>query len=95
MAIPRENINGKNCVRFYCEVEHGKPSLDDVVATIHKVFHPFTFSWEEINWFTIYTVSQRIASAFDVKERIFLVGDAAHIHSPKGSFSYAPTLWLY
>jgi phenol 2-monooxygenase len=87
MVIPREEIDGKNCVRFYCEVENARPSLEDVVATIHKVFDPFHFSWEEINWFTIYTVNQRIASAFDVKQRIFLVGDAAHIHSPKGHLS--------
>ncbi|KAJ6592375.1 FAD binding domain-containing protein [Mycena capillaripes] len=85
MIIPREDINGKNCMRFYCEVDPGRtPSLKDVVATVHNVFHPYKFSWDEINWFTIYTVAQRIASSFHVKERIFLAGDAAQIHSPKG-----------
>ncbi|KAJ7656454.1 FAD binding domain-containing protein [Mycena polygramma] len=93
MIIPREDINGKNCIRFYCEVERGgTPSLDDVVATVHKVFQPYTFSWDEINWFTIYTVGQRIASSFDVKQRIFLAGDAAHLHSPKGGLGMNTSL---
>ncbi|KAF7362811.1 Phenol 2-monooxygenase [Mycena venus] len=93
MIIPREDINGKNCIRFYCEVDRGRtPSLDDVVGTVHKVFHPYTFSWDDINWFTIYTVGQRIASAFDVKERIFLAGDAAHLHSPKGALGMNTSL---
>ncbi|KAJ7263605.1 FAD binding domain-containing protein [Mycena haematopus] len=93
MTIPRENINGKNCIRFYCEVDRGRtPSLEDVVATVHKVFHPYKFSWDEINWFTVYTVGQRIASSFDVKGRIFLAGDAAHIHSPKGGLGMNTSL---
>ncbi|KAJ7910254.1 FAD binding domain-containing protein [Mycena leptocephala] len=93
MIIPREEINGKNCIRFYCEVDRGRtPSLEDVVATVHKVFHPYAFSWDEINWFTIYTVGQRIASSFDVKHRIFLAGDAAHLHSPKGALGMNTSL---
>ncbi|KAJ7175053.1 FAD binding domain-containing protein [Mycena crocata] len=87
MIIPREEIHGRNCLRIYCEVDReGTSSLEDVVATIHQVFHPFTFTWDDINWFTIYTVGQRIASSFDYKQRIFLAGDAAHLHSPKGIF---------
>ncbi|KAJ7090636.1 FAD binding domain-containing protein [Mycena epipterygia] len=93
MVIPRENIHGKNCLRFYCEVERGRPpALEDVVATIHKVFAPFKFTWDSINWFTIYTVGQRITSAFDVKQRIFLTGDAAHLHSPKGALGMNTSL---
>ncbi|KAF8142983.1 FAD binding domain-containing protein [Mycena galopus ATCC 62051] len=93
MIIPREEINGKQCLRFYCEIDRGRtPSLEDVIATIHKVFHPYTFSWDEINWFTVYTVAQRIASAFDVKQRIFLAGDAAHLHSPKGALGMNTSL---
>ncbi|KAJ7814523.1 FAD-binding monooxygenase [Mycena olivaceomarginata] len=93
MIIPREDIDGKNCIRFYCEVDSElKPSLEDVVATVHKVFQPYTFTWDEINWFTIYTVGQRIASSFDVKDKIFLAGDAAHLHSPKGALGMNTSL---
>lgn len=93
MIIPREDINGMNCMRFYCELERDKePSLEDVVATVHKVFSPYKFSWEAVNWFTIYTVAQRIASKFDVSDRIFLAGDAAHLHSPKGGLGMNTSL---
>jgi phenol 2-monooxygenase len=90
MIIPREDIDGKFCIRFYCKVDsERKPSLEDVVAMVHKVFQPYMFTWDEINWFTIYTVGQRIASSFDVKDKIFLAGDAAHLHSPKGLSLFA------
>ncbi|KAJ7488296.1 FAD binding domain-containing protein [Mycena latifolia] len=93
MIIPREEINGMNCMRFYCELDRGKvPSLEDVVATVHKVFAPYKFTWEAINWFTIYTVAQRIASKFDASEKIFLAGDAAHLHSPKGGLGMNTSL---
>jgi len=36
-----------------------------------------------VNWFSTYHVHHRVASAFRVG-RVFLLGDAAHIHSPVG-----------
>jgi 2-polyprenyl-6-methoxyphenol hydroxylase-like FAD-dependent oxidoreductase len=39
---------------------------------------------EEVNWFSTYHVHHRVAKQFRV-ERIFLAGDAAHIHSPLGA----------
>lgn len=38
---------------------------------------------DKVNWFTTYRVHDRVAEAFR-KGRAFLVGDAAHIHSPVG-----------
>jgi hypothetical protein len=37
----------------------------------------------QVNWFSTYRVHHRVASAFRVR-RVFLLGDAAHIHSPVG-----------
>jgi 2-polyprenyl-6-methoxyphenol hydroxylase-like FAD-dependent oxidoreductase len=37
----------------------------------------------KVNWFTTYQVHHRVASHFR-KKRAFLLGDAAHIHSPVG-----------
>jgi phenol 2-monooxygenase len=36
-----------------------------------------------IEWWTIYVIGQRVASRFSAKERVFIVGDACHTHSPK------------
>jgi 2-polyprenyl-6-methoxyphenol hydroxylase-like FAD-dependent oxidoreductase len=38
---------------------------------------------QKVNWFSTYRVHHRVASAFR-KDRIFLLGDAAHLHSPVG-----------
>jgi 2-polyprenyl-6-methoxyphenol hydroxylase-like FAD-dependent oxidoreductase len=38
---------------------------------------------EQVNWFSTYHVHHRVASRFRVG-RVFLVGDAAHVHSPVG-----------
>lgn len=42
---------------------------------------PFTVEFEHVDWWTIYTVGQRIAKCFSVDGRFFLVGDACHTHS--------------
>lgn len=39
---------------------------------------------EQVNWFSIYHVHHRVASHFRVG-RVFLAGDAGHIHSPAGA----------
>src|SRR4029077_8799839 len=36
-----------------------------------------------VNWFSTYHVHHRVADHFR-KDRVFLLGDAAHIHSPVG-----------
>ena len=38
---------------------------------------------ERVNWFSTYRVHHRVADRFG-KGRVFLLGDAAHIHSPVG-----------
>src|SRR4029078_2087627 len=38
---------------------------------------------ERLNWFSTYRVHHRVATSF-ARGRVFLLGDAAHIHSPVG-----------
>ncbi len=38
---------------------------------------------EKVNWFSSYRVHHRVASRFR-RNNVFLLGDAAHIHSPVG-----------
>jgi len=89
MLLPRESVRDKECIRLYCPAPKNlgpnhEANIEDVIDMIHDALRPYTITWEEINWFTIYRVGQRIASKFDVKQKIFLAGDASHIHSPKG-----------
>ncbi|KAF2263675.1 3-propionate hydroxylase [Lojkania enalia] len=42
---------------------------------------PFSLSFQQVDWWTIYVVGQRIARSFFVKDCVFLAGDACHTHS--------------
>lgn len=42
---------------------------------------PFDLEFECVDWWTIYSVGQRIAENFFVKDCVFLAGDACHTHS--------------
>lgn len=50
----------------------GHDALDSLGLTVSRV-----------NWFSTYRVHHRVADAFQ-RGRVFLLGDAAHIHSPAG-----------
>ena len=43
----------------------------------------YGLTWTDSTWFATYRVHHRVASAFRVG-RVFLAGDAAHVHSPVG-----------
>ncbi|KAE8155322.1 FAD binding domain-containing protein [Aspergillus avenaceus] len=55
-------------------------TLEDVAPNISKAVD---VQIEKVNWFSTYRVHHRVAESFR-KGRAFLVGDAAHIHSPVG-----------
>jgi 2-polyprenyl-6-methoxyphenol hydroxylase-like FAD-dependent oxidoreductase len=54
--------------------------FDDVSS--HAIDH-LKVRIEKVNWFSTYHVHHRVADHF-ARGRIFLLGDAAHIHSPAG-----------
>jgi 2-polyprenyl-6-methoxyphenol hydroxylase-like FAD-dependent oxidoreductase len=49
----------------------------------HTAVERMGITVERVNWFSTYRVHHRVASHFQ-KGRAFLLGDAAHIHSPVG-----------
>ena len=59
---------------------HRALAWDDVSKRIVERMH---VSVSRVNWFSTYHVHHRVASRFG-KGRAFLLGDAAHIHSPVG-----------
>ncbi len=58
-----------------------KITFDDVMPSILR---NTLLKIKALNWFSTYHVHHRVAQQFR-KERVFLVGDAAHIHSPAGA----------
>lgn len=55
-------------------------TFEDVLPDIKKTSK---IEVKNLNWFSLYRTHHRVASSFR-KNRAFLVGDAAHIHSPVG-----------
>src|SRR5581483_6850817 len=64
------------------EAAHGRDQFgwNDVSKT---VIESMRISVERVNWFSTYRVHHRVADHFR-QGRAFLLGDAAHIHSPVG-----------
>ncbi|HEV7387418.1 MAG TPA: FAD-dependent monooxygenase, partial [Gemmatimonadaceae bacterium] len=60
--------------------EHGALTFDDVKG---KAMEHLRLNVEAVNWFSTYRVHHRVALRFRDR-RAFLLGDAAHIHSPVG-----------
>ena len=59
---------------------HGSLTFDDVKS---KAIEHLRLNIKEVNWFSTYRVHHRVALRFHDR-RAFLLGDAAHIHSPVG-----------
>src|SRR2546423_10233236 len=60
--------------------DHGTLTFDDVRG---KAFEHLKLNVGKVNWFSTYRVHHRVALRFRDR-RAFLLGDAAHIHSPVG-----------
>ena len=97
LIIPRE---GGYLVRLYVEMEKlGEEervadrgiTVDKLIATARRIFHPFTLDVKEVAWWWVYEIGQRICDKYDDVSaeasaklpRVFIAGDACHTHSPK------------
>ena len=56
-------------------------SREDVIREAQKALQPFTLEFKTVDWWTVYSVGQRLASDYRKNHRVFLAGDAAHTHS--------------
>ena len=67
-------------VRDGRRAQHDEPVWNDVSQ---RVIEWMRIDVERVNWFSTYRVHHRVADRFR-EGRAFLLGDAAHIHSPVG-----------
>ncbi|KPM44200.1 Phenol 2-monooxygenase [Neonectria ditissima] len=90
MIIPREN----KLVRLYIQLKEVTPdasgradrskiSPDLIFKAAQNIISPYTLNYEYCDWWTAYQIGQRVGTAFDAHDRVFLAGDAVHTHSPK------------
>jgi 2-polyprenyl-6-methoxyphenol hydroxylase-like FAD-dependent oxidoreductase len=78
--IPREG----EIDRFYVRMDTKDFTIDEAIAKINRAMQPHTLSFKEIVWFSQFAVKESVAENFFVHDRVFLVGDACHVHSVNG-----------
>jgi 2-polyprenyl-6-methoxyphenol hydroxylase-like FAD-dependent oxidoreductase len=59
-------------------------TVEKFESLVSECIAPAKFKVLEHTWLTCYGINERRAPAFQHQGRIFLVGDAAHVHSPAG-----------
>lgn len=84
ILIPRE---GDQLVRFYVEMPPSPSSepwtLDHLKQRVSRILQPYCIEVVETDWWSTYSIGQRLADHFHSSMRVFLTGDACHTHSPK------------
>jgi 2-polyprenyl-6-methoxyphenol hydroxylase-like FAD-dependent oxidoreductase len=78
--IPREG----EIDRFYVRMDVKNFSVQEAIAKINHALRPHTLTFKKIVWFSQFSVKESVAEKFSVQDRIFLAGDACHIHSVNG-----------
>ena len=78
--IPREG----DIDRFYIRMDTKDFSVEDAINKINRALQPHTLRFKKIVWFSQFSVKESVAEKFIIEDRIFLAGDACHIHSVNG-----------
>jgi 2-polyprenyl-6-methoxyphenol hydroxylase-like FAD-dependent oxidoreductase len=78
-------MKGKGRARLVGAVRQEIPNDSDLTwdDVRSRIIQHLKMELVEVKWFSTYRVHHRVAAAFQ-KQRVFLLGDAAHIHSPFG-----------
>jgi 2-polyprenyl-6-methoxyphenol hydroxylase-like FAD-dependent oxidoreductase len=63
------------------DAETTQVDFEDIRAEVERLVE---VKVDQVNWFSTYRVSHRVAGHF-CKDRAFLLGDAGHVHSPAGA----------
>ncbi len=98
LVIPRE---GGYLVRLYIELDRldederaadRNITIEQLIAAAQRILSPYTLQVEEVAWWSVYEIGQRLTEKFDdvpservdiQLPRVFIAGDACHTHSPK------------
>ncbi len=78
--IPRE----RDIDRFYVRMDVKDFTMEDAVEKINRAMRPHTIRFKRVEWFSQFTVKESVAKNYFLGDSVFLVGDAAHIHSVNG-----------
>jgi 2-polyprenyl-6-methoxyphenol hydroxylase-like FAD-dependent oxidoreductase len=79
-------MRGDGHVRLVGTIQQGARKENDITFNdvAHDVIRRMKITVRKVDWFSTYRVHHRVAERFS-EGRAFLLGDAAHIHSPVGA----------
>lgn len=68
---------------FTAERQKGYPEFSEEAAVAEAIasVKPFALRFTQVDWYTVYSVGQRVAREFFTRGCVFLAGDACHTHS--------------
>lgn len=78
--IPREG----DIDRFYVRMDTKDFELEHALAKINAAMKPHSLRFKEMVWHSKFSVKESVAERFSIQGRVFLAGDACHIHSVNG-----------
>ncbi|KAG0241909.1 FAD binding domain-containing protein [Mortierella sp. GBAus27b] len=76
--------NGLITPEEHARIKSEDLTLEKFQAMLDKAAHPVKMQLLDCQWLTYYRVNERLAERYTHEGRIFLSGDAAHVHSPAG-----------
>lgn len=78
--IPREG----DIDRFYIRMDTHDFTFEQALERIQIAIKPHHLSFDKVVWFSQFSVKESVAANYAVSNRVFLAGDACHIHSVNG-----------
>lgn len=78
--IPREG----DIDRFYVRMDNTEFTLEEALEKINRAMMPHTVRLKEIEWYSRFSVKEAVAEKFSEQDRVFIAGDACHVHSVNG-----------
>lgn len=78
--IPREG----DLDRFYVRMDIKDFTAEQAIAKINRAIFPHTLRFKELVWFSQFSVKESVAEHYSIADKVFLAGDACHIHSVNG-----------
>lgn len=78
--IPREG----DLDRFYVRMDTHEFTFEEAVERIKVAVQPHRLDFEKVVWFSQFSVKESVAANYSVDGKVFLAGDACHVHSVNG-----------
>ncbi|KAJ6142979.1 phenol 2-monooxygenase [Penicillium samsonianum] len=78
--VPREN----GLLRIAAPVANKSEATPEaIIKSLKEILSPYELNVTHVDWCGVFGTSRRVASSASKHSRIFLAGDALHVHSPR------------